>query len=211
MKGKWLRQGKDDIAMADSTFPKQQYPAALARHKVVELNKAANSDLIGVEAKIDRGIRGEPYFAGGALPFRVSAGYFSYYCVPLDYRPDIRGQIKVSGETDTWIDVYFNSFGNLLGGGLGNIFGDAGKDLSSFPKLAGTLRGLDLYQLNDTGNRRHQIVIIAPESKSPYRSVSRKEYLEVRLKKDKISSAGPQFLRTVKRRVFERRSKICQS
>ncbi len=184
--GKWARQGKDDLAEADRTFPKEQYKAVLAKAQpVVELIKAANPNLTGLDARTHRGIRGNSNSPDGALPFRVTTGYFGYYCVPLDYRADIRGKVLLGAETDTWIDIHFNSFGNLLGSGLGTILAEAGKDLAQFPKSAGQIQGFEMFELKQVGNKKQEMIVIALPNLPPYQPLSREEYLQVRLKKNK--------------------------
>jgi hypothetical protein len=185
--GKWGRLGQDDLAMADPSFPEEQYKSVLTKaQKTIDIIRETYPELVGVDGRSKRGIRGKPIDTIGPPPFRATIGFFRYYCVPdTPSYPSNRGKVVLEGETDTWIEVYFNGFGNLLGSGLGGILGEAGKDLYDFPKSVGEIKGLALFQLKDAGTKRQQIVVIAANNRMPYVPVSREEYLQIRLKKNK--------------------------
>ena len=83
--GNWGKQKVDDLAMADRSFPKAQYPIVLAKaQKVIELFKLAHPEVKGIEATGKRVIRGDSYLSGGALPFGIDIFYGSYFCVGND-------------------------------------------------------------------------------------------------------------------------------
>ena len=97
--GAWGRNA-DDLAMADSTFPKTQYASVLKKaDQAIALLKQAVPSLIGAEARPYRSIRGQPYVANGPVPFAVNVPVFDYRCIPqTSGAPELRGKIQVSGE-----------------------------------------------------------------------------------------------------------------
>lgn len=167
--GKWGKPKTDDLAMADRSFPKTQYPSVLAKaNQVIELFKLSNPEFKGIEARAYRGIRGNSLLPNGALPFRVDVGLFEYYCVPSKgYIPEIAGKIRLGTESGTWVYFYFNSFGWVLEG----VEGD--ENLFYAPKPLGNLKGFSLFQ--PSGGRldvKQEAVIITPNTRLPYKPVS---------------------------------------
>lgn len=179
--GKWARQKKDDLAMADRTFPKAQYPLVLAKaQKVIELLVRANPEFKGIQAYAYRGIRGESITPNGALPFRVNAVYDSYICVGNDtYKVEARGKVLLNGVTN-WTTVNFNSFGHVLESlSSGQPFLTAdGQEIFEFPKQLGALKGFTLFQPRGSGNEKTEAVIIAPDNRQPYKPLTREEFLQ---------------------------------
>ncbi len=94
--GKWSKN-PDDLAMADPTFPKAQFPLLLKRSdQVIALLKQAIPELAGVDARPYRAIRGNPYVKDGPVMFGVDIPVFGYDCVPqTSLAPDLRGKILV--------------------------------------------------------------------------------------------------------------------
>jgi hypothetical protein len=167
--GKWGRQKKDDLAMADRTFPKEQYKPVLAKaNKVIELFKLSNPEFKGIEARAYRGIRGNSLLPNGALPFRVDIGLFEFYCAPGGSNSTKTGKIRLGTESGTWVYFYFNSFGWVLE----SLGGQGDESLFYSPKQIGNLRGMTLLQ--PSGGRldvKQEAVIITPNARLPYKLV----------------------------------------
>jgi hypothetical protein len=166
--GRWGKQKMDDLAMADRSIPRGQYPAVLAKaDKVIELLKMAHLQFTGIEAAASRGIRDEPDFPGGPVKFRLDVGLFEYYCVPSEgYSPAVAGKVRLGTETGTWIYIYFNSFGWVLE----NAPGQGGEKLFYAPTQIGKLRGMNL--LKPSGGRldvKQEAVILTPDTQLPYK------------------------------------------
>ena len=183
--GSWGRQKKDDLAMADRSFPKEQYKPVLAKaQKVIELLMKANPEFKGIQAYAYRGIRGESLTPNGALPFRVNAVYDSYICVGNDtYKVEARGKVLLNGVTN-WTTVHFNSFGHVLeslSSGQPFLTSD-GQEIFEFPKRLGELKGLTLYGPRGSGNEKAEAVIIAPDNRPPYKPVTREQFLQSSIK-----------------------------
>ena len=183
--GGWARQKQDDLAMADRTFPKAQYPSVLAKaQKVIELLVRANPEFKGIRAYAYRGIRGPALTPNGALPFRVDAVYDSYICVGNDtYKVEARGKVLLNGVTN-WTNVTFNSFGHVLASlSSGQPFLTAdGQEIFEFPKQLGELKGFTLFQPCGSGNEKSEAVIIAPDDRQPYKPVTREQFLQASIK-----------------------------
>jgi hypothetical protein len=196
--GSWAATSHDDLAMADRSFPKAEYPLALRKaDRVVALLRDAIPKPDGIEARVSRSIRDPSYTKDGALKFGVTASFFGYYCVPdTPSFPAVRGQVRLSDETGTWIDIRFNDFfwlsndramldKSLRTGGGGVLF--------FFPKQDGEWNGLPL--LHPTIHREpSEAVIIAPAGRTPYRFITRQEFLEARERQvQRRIDARPQF------------------
>jgi hypothetical protein len=183
--GTWGRQRKDDLAMADRSFPKEQYKTVLAKaQKVVELFMKANPEFKGIQAYAYRGIRGDSLTPNGALPFRVDAVYDSYICVGNDtYKVEARGKVLLNGVTN-WTTVHFNSFGHVLESlSSGQPFRTSdGQEIFEFPKQLGELKGFTLYAPRGSGNEKTEAVIIAPDNRPPYKPVTREQFLQASIK-----------------------------
>jgi len=198
--GSWTVRAEDDDAMADRSYPKAQYPVAFAKaDRVVALLKQAIPNLNGVEARSYRTIRGSSYIKNGALKYGVNALFLGYYCVPnTPSFPKVRGQVRLGDETGTWIYIDFNNFSWLANESEMLRHGLLAKDggvapYYYFPKQGGEWRGLPLLVAPAYGVRtfavrnappsvRAEAVIIAPEGHKPYRFITRKEYLEARIR-----------------------------
>jgi hypothetical protein len=191
--GSWTARAEDDLAMADRSYPKAQYPIAFAKaDRVVALLRQAIPNLNGVEARSYRSIRGSSYTKNGALKYGVNALFLGYYCVPnTPSFPKVRGQVRLGDETGTWIYIDFNNFSWLandrfrLGGN--DLRAKGGGALFFFPKQEGEWKGLPLLSpMLFRGNPsqglglRDEAVIIAPPGRTPYRFITREEFLEAR-------------------------------
>jgi hypothetical protein len=191
--GSWSARGEDDLAMADRSYPKAQYPVAFAKaDRVVALLRQAIPNLNGVEARSYRSIRGASYTKNGALKYGVNALFRGYYCVPdTPSFPQVRGQIRLGDETGTWIYVDFNNFSWLANDKLrvqgDDLYTKSGRVFFYFPKQDGEWKGLPLLSpILFRGNAfqgmgyKDEAVIIAPPGRPPYRFITREEFLEAR-------------------------------
>ena len=196
--GSWAARSEDDLAMADRSFPKAEYPRALRKiDQLVALLREAIPKPDGIEARLTRSIRDASYTKDGALKFGVTAAFFGYYCVPdTPSFPAVRGQVRLSDETGTWIDIRFNDFfwltneramldKRLRAAGGGTLF--------FFPKQDGEWNGLPL--LHPTIHTQpSEAVIIAPAGRTPYRFITRQQFLEARERQvQRRIDAVPQF------------------
>jgi hypothetical protein len=195
--GSWARV-EDDRALADSTFPKAEYPVPLRKaDQTLALLQAAIPKLNGIEAKAHRSFRGASYTKEGALKYGVDAWFFGYYCVPdTPSFPHVRGQVRLGDHTDTWIYIRFNDFFWLTNERVmldKSLRAKGGGALFYFPKQGGEWKGLPLL-LPTIHSRKSEAVIIMPEGKTPYRFITREEFLEARERqvREKIDKL-PQF------------------
>jgi hypothetical protein len=152
--------------------------------KVIGLLVLANPEFKGIQAYAYRGIRGQSLTPNGALPFRVDAVYDSYICVGNDTsKVEARGKVLLNGVTN-WTHVTFNSFGHVLeslSSGIPFLTAD-GQEIFEFPKQMGELRGLALFQPRGSGGDKTEAVIIAPDSRTPYKPVTREQFLRASIK-----------------------------
>jgi hypothetical protein len=178
--GNWTRQKKDDLAMADATFPQTQYKQVLAKaQRSVDLLMSANPEFKGIQAYAYRSIRGRSLTPNGALPFQVDAVYDSYICVGNDsYKVDKRGTVLLNGVTN-WTTIYFNGFGHALESlSSGTPFLSAdGEEIFIFPNAAGEINGIPLLHPIGRGNQKAEAVIIGPDGRSPYKALTREEFI----------------------------------
>src|SRR5262245_12462127 len=195
--GSWARV-EDDRAMADSSFSKTEYPAPLRMaDQTTALLKAAIPKLNGIEAKVHRSIRDASYTKQGALKYGVDAWFFGYYCVPdTPSFPQVRGQVRLGDHTGTWIYIRFNDFFWLTNERVmldKTLRTKGGGALFYFPKQGGEWKGLPLL-LPAVHSGKSEAVIIVPEGKTPYRFITREEFLEARERqvREKIDKL-PQF------------------
>jgi hypothetical protein len=182
--GRWAR-ATDDLAMADGTFPKAQYPVLLRKgDRVIELLQQANPSPTGLEARAYHNIRGNSYTANGPVPFGVTALYLSYYCVPdkPDY-PGTRGKIRTEDETQTWIYVSFNSLGWLEQEKLlSNFNTTSGATILVEPRHVAEFQGYTLYLPKVHTAQLTEAIVMTPDGRSPYKPISREQYLRAREK-----------------------------
>lgn len=182
--GKWGRQQKDDLAMADRSFPKDQYKPVLAKaQKAIELFKQAHSELKGIEASGKRVIRGDSYLPGGALPFGMEIFYASYFCVGNDTaKVEMRGKVIIFSGYGTTV-VYFNSLRNVLESVQdGSPFlTTEGEEVFEYKKQLGNFKGFTMInpRIREDG---HEAIIITPDRRLPYKPVTREQYLLARIK-----------------------------
>jgi hypothetical protein len=180
--GSWGREG-DDLANADRTFPKDQYPLVLKKaDRVIALLKQAVPRLTGVEARPYRSISGKPYVADGPVPFGVSVPVFAYYCIPTTSgAPELRGKVELSGETGTWIYFYFNSLGRLASNSFA-VHTVNGARIFRLPKYSEEIKGYTVLVPERYDGSRDEAIIITPDGQLPYRPLSREKYLLARQK-----------------------------
>jgi len=182
--GSWGKQKRDDLAMADNSFPATQYKMALAKaQKVIELFKTTSPEFKGTEASAKRAIRGDSYVPGGALPFGIEIHYGRYVCVGNDSpKLEARGKIILSGAYG-YTTVYFNSLRDVLesvqdGGAFVTTDGD---EIFEYKKNLGEFKGFTMIEprIRDSG---HEAIIITPDNRLPYKPVTREQYLQARIK-----------------------------
>ncbi len=179
--GKWGRQKKDDLVMADRSFPKEGYKPVLAKaQKVVDLFKLATPEFNGIEAHAYRGIRGDSYLPNGPIPFRVDVRYGSYICVGNDTASvDKRGKVILYGNYGV-TTVSFN--------GLRDVFGDSvlltneDEEIFEYKKQLGDFKGMTMIEPFMRDGERHEAVIITRGSQLPYKPVTREQLLQARIK-----------------------------
>ena len=113
--GKWGKQKKDDLVMADRNFPKEQYKPVLAKaQKVIDLFMKASPEFKGIQAYAKRSIRSDSYISNGALPFSIDIGYGIFHCIEKgEGTAEERGKIIVFGGYG-YTTVYFNSLRDVL-------------------------------------------------------------------------------------------------
>lgn len=183
--GTWATQKPDNLALADRSFSRARYPAVLAKaQKVIELLKLANPEFKGIQAYAYLSIHGQPLTQNGAVPFRVDAVYDSFICVGNDsHKVEARGKVLLNGVTN-WTTVNFNSFGRILESAFsGNPFLTVeGEEIFEFPKQLGELRGFSLLGPVSRTGERHEAMIIASGAQTPYKPVTREQYLRARIK-----------------------------
>lgn len=183
--GTWGKQRKDDLAMADRSFPKEQFKPVLAKaQKVVELFMKASPEFKGIEAKAQRSIRGDSHLPNGALPFRLDVGYGSYICVGNDtYKVEDRGKIIVYGGYG-YTTVFFNGLRDVLESvqeGSPFLTTD-GEEIFEFKKELGEFKGFPMIQPLIRDEDTHEAIIIAPDNRLPYKSVTREQFMQAKLK-----------------------------
>ena len=189
--GKWGKQKTDDLAMADRSFPKEQYKAALAKaQKAIELFKQAIPEFKGIEASAKRGIRGDSYPSGGPLPFYVDVGHGGFICVGNDtYKVEMRGKIILFGGYN-YTTVQFNSLRDVLdtvieNGGFSTIDGD---EIFEYKKELGEFKGFTMIEPLVRDEDHHEAIIIT-SGNLPYKAVTREQFLRARIKNDQSKSS----------------------
>lgn len=182
--GKW-GTAEDDLAMADRSIGKAQYPALLAKaDRVLELVRAAVPELRGIDAKTQRSIRGDSYVKEGAIKYGGGAKFFAYYCVPeRGFAEDVRGKIRLGGETGTQISFAFNSLDWLANEKLyAGLKTPKGANVLWVPKTVGQLDGVDILAPDiHRGRRGEEAMFIMPAGRTPYVYLSRGEYVQFRI------------------------------
>lgn len=178
--GKWGRQRKDDLAMADRTFPSAQYKPVLAKaQEVIELFKLANPEFKGIEAHAYRGIRGQSIIPNGPLPFRVDVWYGSFICVGNDtYKVDMRGKIVLHGNYG-FTTVSFNSLSDVLESV--SLTTNNGDEIFQYNKDLGEFKGFPHIQTSHRDSY-HEALIIAENDRLPFKPVTREQYIQARIK-----------------------------
>jgi hypothetical protein len=117
--------------------------------------------------------------------YAVYSAFFDYYCVPVkNYAPEIAGRIRLGDETNTAIQISFNSLGEFV-----NEWLSLGKDMSAangkaifeLPSEAGEWKGHRLFMPN-LGGQRSEAVILTSGNRFPFKPVSRDQFLLAREK-----------------------------
>jgi hypothetical protein len=182
--GKWGKQKKDDLAMADRNFPKDQHKPVLAKtQKIVELFVRASPEFKGIESSAKRIIRGDSHFPNGALPFGFDIFYGSYVCVGNDSpKVEARGKVILSGGYGS-TTIYFNSLRDVLESVQdGRAFQTSdGDEIFEYKKQLGNFRGFTMINPR-TRDEGHEAIIITPDNRLPYKPVTREQYLLARIK-----------------------------
>ncbi len=177
--GKWGKQKKDDLVMADRTFPKDQLKPVLAKaQKVVDLFMKANPEFKGIEANAQRTIRGDSYLPNGALPFSLDIGYGGYICVGNDtYTVEARGKIILYGGYGH-TTVRFNSLHHVLE----SVMKTDGDEIFGYKKQLAEFKGFTFIEPIERDEDKREAIIIIPGKNLPYKPVTREQYLLARIK-----------------------------
>jgi len=182
--GKWGAQKRDDLDMADRTFPKAQYKTVLAKaQEVIKIFMESSPQFSGIEASAYRGIRGQSIIPNGPVPFRVDVTYGSYICVGNDSATkDMRGKITLHGNYDR-TTVAFNSLSDILESAQDGspLLTTAGEEIFQYNKDLGEFRVMPLIQTSHRDSF-HEAVIIATDGRMPFKPVTREEYLRARIR-----------------------------
>jgi hypothetical protein len=183
--GKWGKQKMDDLAMADRSFPKTQYKPVLAKaQKVIDLFMQAHPEFKGIQASAKRVIRGDSYLPNGALPFGIDVWYDSYFCVGNEtYKVEMRGKVIIFSNYG-YSTVTFNSLRNVLESvSAGSPFLTTdGEEIFQFNKQLVEFKGFTTIQPTTRDGEIHEAIIITPDNGLPYKSVTREQYLQARIK-----------------------------
>jgi hypothetical protein len=183
--GKWAKQRQDDLAMADRSFPKEQYKPVLAKaQKVIEMFKQASPEFNGIEAHAYRGIRGNSYLPNGPVPFRIDVGYASYICVGNDTASvDKRGKIILYGNYGR-TTVQFNGLSDVLDTALqsGGFPTTEGEEIYEYRRDLPTFKGMAMIEPMERDGDRHEALIVAPNGRLPFKPVTREQFLLARIK-----------------------------
>lgn len=113
----------------------------------------------------------------------------------------MRGKVTLISETDTWIEIFFNSFGWLTNEkkGLSRDFITLkGGTIYEFPGQTGELKGFALFS-HDLFRVKSEAVLILPDSRSPFIFLSREEYLRARIQNyekeiNKLQGSAPRLI-----------------
>ena len=198
--GKWGKQKVDDLAMADRSFPKTQYPLVLAKaNKVIELFKQAHPEFKGIEGTAKRVIRGDSYVSGGALPFGIDISYPSFFCVGKENASvEMRGKIILFSNYGFTV-VYFNSLRNVLESvqdGKPFLTND-GEEIFQFNKQLADFKGLTKIQPTTRDGENHEAIIITPDRKLPYKPVTREKFVQAKIKFYQSQNQGSLFSKDI--------------
>jgi hypothetical protein len=184
--GSWASQGADELANADTSFPKAQYTAVLRKAQtVIELLKQANPTPTGLQVSASRAMNGNSYTANGAFQFGARAMYLGYLCDAASSGPKASGKIYLGGETQTWVYVNFNGLFWLINDrmSLGKGYPTADGEIIFYePRKIGDLKGFTLLKPEIHTDRKEEAVIITASDRSPYKPVSREKFLAARVK-----------------------------
>ena len=183
--GKWGKQKKDDLVMADRNFPKEQYKPVLAKaQKVIDLFMKASPEFKGIQAYAQRSIRSDSYISNGALPFSIDIGYGSFHCIEKgEGTAEERGKIIVFGGYG-YTTVYFNSLRDVLESVQdgGAFLTTDGEEIFDYKKQLGEFKGFILIEPMARSGNKEEAIIITPDNRLPYKPVTREQYLQARLK-----------------------------
>lgn len=195
-KGKWKRQGEDNLVFPDKTFPKSQYKFSFVRlDSILAMLKNSILDLSGMEPRWKRSIREESYIPDGPTPYYISNLFFTYYC-----NTNVN-KILLGDETFNWVYVFVNKMNWFFHDVDKWIINDDGKPRTIYqlPPKAGKWKGMTVYEpdfFNGTPAKvTHRTVVIGRNGKIPWRTLTQKEYLtglkndyETKVKKFKAGS-----------------------
>ena len=172
-KGRWKKE-TDDLAFPDKTFPSSQHKFVNARaDSIHSLIKEAISNLSGFEPRWQRGMRGDPYYPGGPVPYTSTSFFLEYYC-----NANVK-KLVLGDETSNWVYVFVNQLNWFLYKADTLDINDDGKVKTIFqlPPKAGKLKGMTVYKLRETQFSNSWAIIIGRDGKLPWRAITQKQYL----------------------------------
>lgn len=171
--GSW-KKVEDDLAFPDKTFPRSQYKLVSKRiDSIHSFFKQSIPSLNGIEPRWQRVLRGSSYNADGPVPYTFTTFILEYYCNTNS------NKISLGDETRTWAYVFVNHY-NWFCRKVDDwdIKGD-GKKITVYqlPKKYGVWKERTLY-VPDTHGPNARAVVLTHNGKSPWRTLTQKEYLE---------------------------------
>ena len=171
IRGKWTKEetvnGHNDPALFSS-----QFPALLKRtDTLAALLKTCYPEPTGIEAIYYSTINHSPLFNGAPASYGLNSLYKSYY-----FNTNLK-KIMLGGETETWIDININNFGNLLHeDGIWIIDGKPTTAYTTWPK-DGEWKGFPLYKNEDRIRGDDKAILITRNGRLPFIPLTQKQYL----------------------------------
>ncbi len=181
--GRWV-QAPDDLAMRDPTFPKAKHPVLFAKgDRAIELVRRLELNPIGFEGRTYHEIRGAPLVAGGPVPFGVDLPLFDLWCTTKDGAPGSKGTVAPEDETNTSVNIDFNSLGQLGNDWMHLPFLASNGNLVLYqPKVVGEIQGGTLYRFELQAGLPLEVLVFTANGKPIYRPFSQERFLKAREK-----------------------------
>ena len=173
IKGKWKKQPDDINNYPDKTFPRSQYNQVFSRtDKIAGLFQQWNAHPDGLEPRWYRSIRGEPVVKDAGVPYAFNTYYYFYFCNER-YK-----KAELTGETGTMSFIFINQFSWFFDPYkvMDKQMEVEGGKVFRVGKRIGKCQSMDLFEIVSFGQHSHALVITR-DSSSPYKPVTRKQYL----------------------------------